>query len=56
LECNALIFEILKDYGLFCSGYASVLEGCLDAIWIIDKEDYTLMSGWVHLLSGRAIS
>jgi len=28
----------------------------LDASWVIDREDYTPMSGWVYLLGGGVVS
>ncbi|KAK9078203.1 hypothetical protein SSX86_002260 [Deinandra increscens subsp. villosa] len=53
------VFKYLKgtkDYGLYYSGFPSVLEGYTDASWITNSEDYSSTSGWVFLLGGGAIS
>ena len=57
-----VICQVLKclnktqDYGLSYLSYPSVIEGCSDASWITNKEDYASMSGWVYLLGGGAVS
>ncbi|XP_071686991.1 secreted RxLR effector protein 161-like [Rutidosis leptorrhynchoides] len=53
------VFKYLKgtmDYGLFYSGFPSVIEGYSDASWITNMEDHSSTSGWVFLLGGGAIS
>nr|GEX46972.1 zinc finger, CCHC-type [Tanacetum cinerariifolium] len=44
------------DYRLTYTGYPSVLEGYIDAIWISNTEDNSSTSNWVFLLGGGAIS
>nr|GEX33390.1 zinc finger, CCHC-type [Tanacetum cinerariifolium] len=43
------------DYRLMYTGYPSVLEGYIDASWIINTEDNSSTNGWVFLLGGGAI-
>ncbi|KAL0291885.1 UNVERIFIED_CONTAM: Retrovirus-related Pol polyprotein from transposon TNT 1-94 [Sesamum radiatum] len=53
-----MVLKYLKktmDYGLFYSGFPSILEGYPDASWITNVEDHSSTSGWV-LLSGGPIS
>ncbi|XP_071725574.1 secreted RxLR effector protein 161-like [Rutidosis leptorrhynchoides] len=53
------VFKYLKgtmDYGLFYSGFSSVIEGYSDASWITNMEDHSSTSSWVFLLGGGAIS
>jgi len=46
----------IKDYGMFYSGYPSVLGGYSVVSWITCKDDYASTSSWVYLLGGRAVS
>ena len=56
------VYRILKylkhtmDYGIYYTGYPSVLEGFSDASWITDRDDHTSTSGWIFNLGGGAIS
>jgi len=56
------VYRILKylkhtmDYGIYYTGYPSVLEGFSDASWITDQDDHTSTSGWIFNLGGGAIS
>jgi len=44
------------NYGLCYGGYPSVLEGFLDASWIVKDQDHASTSGWIFTLVGGAIS
>ncbi|KAH9715705.1 hypothetical protein KPL71_021156 [Citrus sinensis] len=56
------VYRILKylkhimDYGIYYTGYPSVLEGFSDASWITDRDDHTSTSGWIFNLGGGVIS
>ncbi len=53
------ILKYLKgtmDYGIYYSGYPSVLEGFSDASWITEREDHSSTSGWIFTLGGGAVS
>ncbi|GJR12471.1 hypothetical protein Tco_0795123 [Tanacetum coccineum] len=44
------------NYKLTYIGYPSVLEGYTDASWISNTRENSLISGWIFLLGGGAIS
>lgn len=44
------------DYGIYYTGYPSILEGFLDASQIINLDDHTSTSGWFVNLGGGTIS
>jgi hypothetical protein len=43
-------------YGIHYSGYPTVLEGYIDANWIIDVDELYAASGYVFTLGGAAVS
>ena len=53
------ILKYLKrtmNYGIYYSGYPTVIEGFTDASWITNQEDHSSTSGWIFTLGGGAIS
>ena len=44
------------NYGLYFSGFPSVLKGFSDANWISDSDEMKSTSGYVFILGGSAIS
>ncbi|RVW40555.1 Retrovirus-related Pol polyprotein from transposon TNT 1-94 [Vitis vinifera] len=53
------VLKYLRDtinYGLYYSGFPSVLEGFSDANWISDLDEMKSTSGYVFILSGSVVS